>query len=359
MSKNRELPRGGEKLNLAEKRRNTLISLAYFAVFSVAYYLFVKFAFWMAAPFIFAFIIAMFLQRPIRFISRKTILNRKLTSVILVLLIVLVLLGLVGLVGYRIWTEFVDFGKYITAKFGNYTEVVSSVKLWVENVLSHLPASLSDKAKVTIDGMTSSILNLAEKSEDAAAASSSGTGINLSFLATPLTGILSTARQIPAVLTAFLIGIIACFFMTSDYENFTNLIKKSVSEEHEATLVKAKHIIVDILGKFHHIFFEMKEIKDLCCAREILFTSFSYPGSSITDKDYIGSICQSVLHHKTKQAFPEVFHTLRGANIFTFTKAQYWAFMIITISGFYKIIAAENNTKFVLFPTRCIVVFFG
>ena len=237
-------------MNLAEKRRNTLISLAYFAVFSVAYYLFVKFAFWMAAPFIFAFIIAMFLQRPIRFISRKTILNRKLTSVILVLLIVLVLLGLVGLVGYRIWTEFVDFGKYITAKFGNYTEVVSSVKLWVENVLSHLPASLSDKAKVTIDGMTSSILNLAEKSEDAAAASSSGTGINLSFLATPLTGILSTARQIPAVLTAFLIGIIACFFMTSDYENFTNLIKKSVSEEHEATLVKAKHIIVDILGKW-------------------------------------------------------------------------------------------------------------
>ncbi len=239
-------------LNTSEKRKNALISLTYFAVFIVLYYLFMKYAFWMVAPFLISFVIAMALQRPIKFLSRKTFLNKKITSVVFVLLIVAVLIGVLVLAGYWIGEEFYNFYQYIIAKFGNYTEIIAKIKDWIENILSHLPTALSDKAKVAIDNVTASILNLAEKSETAAAeaqSSSSSTSI-ISMLSTPISGILSRAMQIPSILTALLIGIVSCFFMTSDYDNFVGKIKNAVSKEHEEKLVKTKHIMFDVLGKW-------------------------------------------------------------------------------------------------------------
>ncbi len=238
-------------LNISEKRKDTLISLTYFAVFIVLYYLFMKYAFWMVAPFLISFVIAMALQRPIKFLARKTFLSKKLTSVVFVLLIVAVLIGVLVLAGYWIGDEFYNFYQYIIAKFGNYTEIIAKIKDWIEGVLSHLPTALSDKAKVAIDNVTASILNLAEKSETAAAEAQSSSSTNIvSLLSTPISGILTRAKQIPSILTALLIGIVSCFFMTSDYDNFVGKIKNAVSKEHEEKLVKTKHIMFDVLGKW-------------------------------------------------------------------------------------------------------------
>lgn len=236
---------------LAEKRKNSLISITYFAVFAVIYFLFVKFALGITAPFIIAFLIAMVLQKPIRFIDKKTFLNKKLASVVFVLLIVAILAGILALVGYRLVAEFTGFFQLMKDKLGNYTQAVEIIKNWIAGVLSHLPTALSDKAKEAIDGVTGSVLKLAEKSETAMeeTVQTSG-GFDISILSTPLSGILSTAKQIPAILTAVLISIVSCFFMTSDYDNFTNMIKHSVSEQREATLVRAKHIIINVLGKW-------------------------------------------------------------------------------------------------------------
>ena len=59
-------------MNLVEKRRAKLINLAYYAFLILVYYLFMKYAFWLVAPFIIAFGIAMALQKPVRAISKKT-----------------------------------------------------------------------------------------------------------------------------------------------------------------------------------------------------------------------------------------------------------------------------------------------
>ena len=99
-------------MDYIEKRKRSLISLTYFAVFAVAYVLFIKYAFWIVAPFIIAFVIAMLLQRPIGFLSRKTHITKKLWSVILVLLLVVVIVGLLSLIIYIAGTEFYDFGSF-------------------------------------------------------------------------------------------------------------------------------------------------------------------------------------------------------------------------------------------------------
>ena len=59
-------------MNLVEKRRANLINLTYYAFLIAAYYFFMKYAFWLVAPFVIAFAVAMVLQKPLRVISKKT-----------------------------------------------------------------------------------------------------------------------------------------------------------------------------------------------------------------------------------------------------------------------------------------------
>ena len=237
-------------MDITQKRKKSLISIVYFAVLITAYYLLVKYALWILFPFAAAFLIAMILQKPIRRIAKKTPLNAKAVSVVLVLLILIVIAGVFALAGYAASIEFRSFFAFIREKLSNGTAVIESVRAWVEGTLVHLPKAVSDYLRQAIDGMTASVLNLAEKSEEAAQQAQSSGAVNFSVLTTPLGGIISTAKQIPAILTAILVGVISCFFMTADYKNLTGLLKHSMSEEHEATLVRAKHIIIDVLGKW-------------------------------------------------------------------------------------------------------------
>ena len=58
-------------MNITEKRKATLVNFVFYAFIIAAYYLFMKFAFWLVAPFIFAFLIGMLLQKPVRAISKN------------------------------------------------------------------------------------------------------------------------------------------------------------------------------------------------------------------------------------------------------------------------------------------------
>lgn len=237
--------------NITEKRKNNLISLTYFAVFALIYYFFVKYAFWVCSPFIIALVIAMALQHPINFISEKTHIKKKPLSVVLVLLIVAVLIGLIVLIGYLAGTEFYNFAKYLSGKLTAVPAVIESVQQKLEALTQRLPGAIGNSVTDAIHSIADKITSLVQESETVTEESvSKASTFDFSVLMSPLGGIWSTAKQIPAVLTAILIGIIACFFITSDYEGFTSLIKNSLSDEHVKTVSKAKHVIIDVLGKW-------------------------------------------------------------------------------------------------------------
>ena len=67
-----------------EKRRAVLINVAYIVLVLGAFYLFMKYAFWTVAPFVFAFLVAAALQRPTNFLSKKTHIKKGIVSVIAV-----------------------------------------------------------------------------------------------------------------------------------------------------------------------------------------------------------------------------------------------------------------------------------
>lgn len=237
-------------MNIVEKRRQALINIAFFSIIFVAYYFFMKYAFWVAAPFIFAFLFALIMQKPIRFISKKTRAKRSFVAVFLVVLILSAVFGLVFFAGYKLFGEFRDFGTYIIGKFNDLPNTIETVKNWIINFIDFLPDKIETSIASTLNGFTETFIEAYTK-EGLAALTPTGMKENfdMSIITTPLDGIWTTAKKIPALVTAVLIAIIACFFITADYDKLATLVKSNISEEHEAVLVRCKHLFFDIIGK--------------------------------------------------------------------------------------------------------------
>lgn len=235
-------------MNIVEKRRSMLINFTFYALLIAAYYFFMKYAFWLVAPFIAAFLIAMFLQKPVRAVSKKTKIKKNVIAAVAVLLIVALLLSLIVLVGYRIFVEFRGLGQYLMSKLNDLPNLIQSTEAWLISHLKFLPDSIESTAVSAINDFADRLLLLVVEQKNTFGETQSS-GLDISVLATPLGGLLSTAKQIPVFLTALLISVIACFFLTCDYDNFTKMIKSSVSEQHEASLVRTKRLFGDILGK--------------------------------------------------------------------------------------------------------------
>ncbi len=235
-------------MNIVEKRRSMLINITFYALLITVYCLFMKFAFWLVAPFIAAFLIAMFLQKPVRAISKKTKIKKNIIAAIAVLLIVALLMTLIILVGYKVFVEFKGLGQYLMSKLYDLPNLIHSTEAWLISHMKFLPDSLESTAVSALNDFTDKLLLLVVEQKNTFGDAQTG-GLDFTALATPLGGLLSTAKQIPVFLSALLISIIACFFLTCDYDNFTHMIKTSVSEQHEASLVKTKRLFGDILGK--------------------------------------------------------------------------------------------------------------
>lgn len=236
-------------MNLVEKRRANLINLTYYAFLIAAYYFFMKYAFWLVAPFVIAFAVAMVLQKPLRVISKKTKIKKSIIAAIAVLLILAIIISAVVFVGYKVFVEFKGLGQYLMEKVNDLPNLIRSAESWIISKLAFLPDAIEKSATDAISGVVDNLLLMNE--ERSSAESEVGLGsFDFSVITTPLGGLLSTAKQIPAILTATLISIIACFFVTCDYDGFTGLIKKNVSEEHEKLLVSSKKLLGDILGKW-------------------------------------------------------------------------------------------------------------
>lgn len=237
-------------MELVEKRKATLINFAYFTFIAAGYYLFLKYAFWLVAPFVFAFAVAMFLQKPVAAISKRTRLKKGFAAAAALILILAVVIGLLVFAGYRITVEFKGFGQYVASKLEDLPNFIKLCESKIIDGLYFLPDSVERTAAAAIEEFADRLIALTESGAEASIRTGGAVGgFDFSSLVAPLGGLISTAKQIPAALTAALVGVISCFFMTCDYDGVTNMIKKSVSEEREKALVRTKKLFVEIVGK--------------------------------------------------------------------------------------------------------------
>ncbi len=237
-------------MGITEKRRATLISMVYYAFIVAAFYLFMKYAFGLVSPFLIAIAIAVMLQTPIRKISEKTKIKKPIVGAVSVLLIISVIITAVVLVGYRLFVEFKGLGEYLMGFVSDIPNLIRTAEAWILARLSVLPDAFEATVADAITGIVDNLLLATQSEQIADTVPSIGlSSFDFSVITTPLGGLLSTAMQIPSIFAAVLIGIIACFFITCDYDGFTKMIKQNISEEHCTAVIKTKKLFSDILGK--------------------------------------------------------------------------------------------------------------
>lgn len=232
-------------MNSVEKRRNALINIAFFAVILGLVYAFFKYCFWLAAPFVLSFFFAVILQKPLRFLDKKT--KNKchtLWSILLVVLSICVVLVPVILLLIRLGKEIADFVSYLASQLNDLPAFLAALEKDLLNLLKFLPDGIYTSVSDKITEAFGRLINDFDIS---------ALGINMDTIKTGLTtgvnGVFSVAKNIPSVLIGIVIGIIAWIFFTKDYRYIVNFIKLQLPEGKKDALSEFKKIFSNTVLK--------------------------------------------------------------------------------------------------------------
>lgn len=245
--------------SIYDRRKNTLINIAYFAVIIALFYLFMKYAFWLLSPFIFALAVSLILQKPVNAVHEKTHIRKGVISVVTLILFLLIVVSLLSLIGYKLVAEFRGFVEYVISKFSDLPELISSLRKWALSVAALLPGSLEKAATAAITDFADRSMRYAENEVELAdmmrlmgfsfsdlSEKLSNSSVDISQIASP---ILSTAVKLPGMLISVIIFFIASFFLTAGYDDLVLRIKGAVKKETAAKASTVKRVTMTSLGK--------------------------------------------------------------------------------------------------------------
>lgn len=253
-----------------EKKRALIINVIYLAMIIAIGFLVIRYAMGVCFPFLFAFLVALVLQRPKNFLVRKTFLKDGAASVICVFLLLFVVLALVSLLGVRVFSRVQDFINYIALQLQNIETVIENIQKWVLSLIEKAPEFLRNTLHDSVsqlftkinDYLASSSADTAAAATDAAVAAadsaqSSASALSgllsgnfkLSWVTTPISSLLSTAKQIPSVLIAVVITLVASCFMTTEYPKVMAFIRLQFPEHRRNDIDRAKVLLRSSLGK--------------------------------------------------------------------------------------------------------------
>ena len=228
-----------------EKRRAILINVAYIAFIVAVFYVVIKVFSGIFLPFIAAFLIAALIQRPVKFLSRKTHIGRGPVSAVFVLLLIGVIGLLLFLLGNRIFVRVRGFYDYIMLRMQNLPEFFEDIKEWLVNAIGFLPAGARDSLTQSI---TVFFDDLIENGFEGF--SLSGIGIDWSSLLSHGAGaVKDTVVQIPSVLIGIVISVVAAVFMTIEYDEILAFIALQLPAHNREKLKTARTVAVSTLKK--------------------------------------------------------------------------------------------------------------
>ncbi|MDE5984859.1 MAG: sporulation integral membrane protein YtvI [Eubacterium sp.] len=224
--------------NSVKKRRDTIINVVYLALVIGLVYVFFKYCFSVAAPFLLSFFFAVLLQRPLRWLDKRT--NNKchtLWSLLLVLMCILILVGPVVLILSLIGREIGEFASYLSGQLSDLPNFLATLEKEILSLIKFLPDSIYTSASDYISDIFSKLINNFNLSE---------IGIDMksitSSLTTGVSGIYGVVKNIPSALIGIVIGIVAWILFTKDYNYIVNFIKLQLPEGKKNILSEIKQI---------------------------------------------------------------------------------------------------------------------
>lgn len=220
------------------KKRDAIINFAYFAIIAVIVFVFFKYCFGVAAPFLLSFFFAVLLQRPLRWLDKKT--KNKchaLWSLLLVLLCILIVLGPVITALSLIGKEIGNFISFLIEQLKDLPAFLVTLENEILKILEFLPDGIYSSVSESITTFFSDLVNNFDMSS---------LGIDMKSITSGVTsgisGIYSVVKNVPSALIAIVIGIVAWIFFTKDYNYIVNFIKLQLPENKKNFLSEIKQI---------------------------------------------------------------------------------------------------------------------
>ena len=263
-------------MSSTEKKRKKIIDVIYLIMIIAFIVIIVKYALGVCLPFVAAFLVAVLLQRPKNYIVRKTPLKKGAASAILVLVTLAVIIALVILLGASLVNEVKGFISYLGSLVGEWRTYLDNIKNWLLETAQSLPKALRSSAIESINDIYNSIVtklsgetaeaaqaitDISQGTADAAQAADTAQNggssllsslfgsFSFSSLSTPISGIVSKVTQIPSILIAAIMSIVACCFMTADYDRIKAFVKAQFPENKREDLSRGKELLRSSLGK--------------------------------------------------------------------------------------------------------------
>lgn len=221
-----------------KKRRDTIINVAFIAMVLGLIFFFVKYLFGVTAPFLLSFFFAVCLQRPLRWLDKKT--NHKMHtfwSIALIVLVLAIIIGPVVFILSLIGKEIVNFVSFLGEQLNDLPNFLATLQNEILGLLKFLPDGIYTSVSDSITAFFSNLINdfdLSKLNIDIKSVSSG--------LSSGITGVYSVVKNIPSAILSLVIGIIAWIFFTKDYNHIVGFIKLQLPKGKENLLGEIKQI---------------------------------------------------------------------------------------------------------------------
>ncbi len=235
-----------------EKKRKFIINIAYYALLIAIGFLAFRYAMGVCFPIIFAFIVATILQRPKNYLVKKTFLKKGTASTLCVILLLVVAGIVASILGVRAINEIKGFIDYIVLQLQNIDSVVDNIENSIIGMLSSLPDFIGNSISESVTAFFVEVREILAGNQSNFTQEIGSTlsgSFSLSWITGPLSGVITTAKQVPSVLIAVVITIVTCCFMTADYQMIMDFIKYQFPKEKRKDLSRAKSLLKSSLGK--------------------------------------------------------------------------------------------------------------
>ena len=227
------------------KRRDFLIDLVYVMAIIGLVYVFFKYCFVIAAPFLLSFFFAVILQRPLGWLDKKT--KNKMHSfwsIVLVLLCVAIILGPVISVIAALFREIGNFISFLGEQLNDLPTFLVTLQNEILKAIKFLPDSIYTSVSESITQFFGNLINDFDVSK---------LGINMSSITSGLSngisGVYSVVKNIPSILIGVVIGIIAWILFTKDYKKVVKFIKLQLPDKRKNLLSETKKIFSSTILK--------------------------------------------------------------------------------------------------------------
>ncbi len=211
-------------MDRTEKKKKLIINVLFVAAIVAIVYVTLKYLLLWLLPFVIGAVIAICLQRPVAFLTRKTKIGRTFWSILLVFLVLAALIGLIVLIVWQIIQEAGGFAQWVQSLIPNIKSTVNEITVWIVKITERLP--------IDIEG---AIENIPQNLLDAA--TSGFAGFAIAFVKTMV-------NVGPGFLISFIFSVVASCYITKDYNKITRFILAQLSDRNKEIVINTKRLFV-------------------------------------------------------------------------------------------------------------------